>query len=50
MTDGEVAVLTEVRELIQDVENDAETPGGVEHVGDFRRLVLRWAELLNGKE
>lgn len=46
MTKGEKKVLAEVREIIQDVDDDAETPGGVEHLGDFRRLIRRWARLL----
>ena len=46
MSEGEKKVLAEVREIIQSVENDDETPGGVEHLGDFRRLVMKWSRLL----
>lgn len=49
MTDGEKAVLENVRELISAVEEGAETPGGIEHLGDFRRLVWKWKRMLDQK-
>lgn len=49
MTSGEEKVLAEIRELIQDVDDDS-TPGGVEHMGDFIRLVRRWKRLLDEPE
>lgn len=48
---GEAAVLAEIREIVQEVKADPDgdsTPGGVEHTYDFRRLILRWAGLLEG--
>lgn len=49
MSEGEEKVLAEIREITQDVRDEVETPGGVEHMGDFRRLIMRWGELLETK-
>lgn len=47
---GALAVLEEVRNLIADAAEGAETPGGVEHLGDFRRLIMKWDRLLGEKK
>ncbi len=49
MTPGEEKVLADIREIALGVEEGAETPGGVEHTGDFRRLIQRRGELLAEK-
>lgn len=53
MTEGEKKVLDDIREIIetcneQEASGCYDTPGGVEHVGDFISLMFKYERWLKG--
>lgn len=42
----EEQIIAEIRGIIDAYNSGAETPGGLEHMGDVQKLFTRWERLL----